>query len=85
MTLARNSCCKSPAVSLQGAAAHWVPVVEVQAAILLGLTVLSHLLPVAAWHVSMAPSPATGANIATCAPTMQLTVPFWKAVSTFLR
>lgn len=56
---------------------------EIKATTSLDLTV--HSPPTAAWHVSMAPSPATGANIVMCAPTMRPTVPFWKAVSMCLR
>lgn len=56
---------------------------EIKATTPLDLTV--HFPPAAAWHVSTAPSPATGANTVMCAPTMRPTVPFWKAVSMCLR
>lgn len=56
---------------------------EIKTTTPLDLTV--HFPPAAAWHVSTAPSPATGANTVMCAPTMRPTVPFWKAVSMCLR
>lgn len=46
---------------------------------------LTHSFPAAACRVSMALSPAIGANTAMFAHTMLLTVPSWRAVSMCLR
>lgn len=49
------------------------------------LASLTHSFPAAACRVLMALSPAIGANTATYAHTMLLTVPLWRVVSMCLR